>query len=243
MNKQIAMVINLILDESSSMSYQRNQTISAVNEFLQEQKLKSREDVLFSLTKFNTHAKVIHNAVPIEEVPDLTPGTYMPSGGTALYDAIGQSIMAIEARIKDFEKVPAILCVVFTDGDENSSKEFGGPAGLDKIRALITEREEGEDWTFVYLGCAMDAWNQASNMGFSATSSDKYNSADMVGTMKSLSRRTANYSAAVRSGSVQNIRSKGFFSDENEGQQIDMSGDDGACSAEVEEVLDVLKHL
>ena len=232
--QQIEMVINLILDESSSMGCQRQQTISAVNEYVQEQRVKSRKDVLFSLTKFNTDATIVHNAVPIEEVPDLALDTYTPGGMTALYDAIGQSIATIETKIKELDITPGILCVVFTDGHENASKEFGGAAGLTQIRDLIKTREEGDDWTFVFLGCTMDAWDQSANMGFSAGSTQKYDQSNTKGTLKEASARTATYTDAIRSGDkskVRNIRTKGFYSDANApAQQIDMS--DGAESAD-----------
>ncbi len=48
--RNIAMVINLVLDESGSMASQRQTTIDAVNKYIEEQKEKSREDVLFSIS-------------------------------------------------------------------------------------------------------------------------------------------------------------------------------------------------
>ena len=41
--RNIAMVINLVLDESGSMASQRQTTIDAVNKYIEEQKEKSRE--------------------------------------------------------------------------------------------------------------------------------------------------------------------------------------------------------
>lgn len=235
MSKHVAMVINLILDESGSMGYQRATVIKAVNKYLKEQKEKSREDVLFSLTKFTTSATIVHNAVPIEDVPDLSLESYNPLGGTALYDAIGETIIAIENQIEplhDKKMTPSILCVVFTDGQENSSTEYGGVEGLAKIKKMIQEREKGEDWTFVFLGSSPDAWKQAVSMGFSQANTMKYSNSNYAGTMETVSCKTAQYGDAVRGGSVKELRAKGFFSD-SIAQQIDM-GDGSEAEAEAE---------
>ena len=59
---------------------------------------------------------------------------------TALYDAIGMSVKRADARV-DFQVKRGdaeALVVVFTDGGENSSREFSGHSIQDQV---ITERE------------------------------------------------------------------------------------------------------
>src|SRR4051812_36837983 len=76
----------LVLDESGSMNQIRNDTISAVNSFIEEQKGISK--ARFSLVKFGTSSSLVFNRVPIEKAPRLSNATYRPDGMTALFDGI-----------------------------------------------------------------------------------------------------------------------------------------------------------
>lgn len=55
-----------------------------------------------------------------------------------------------------------VLCVIVTDGLENSSREVS----RDQLAAMISEREQ-RGWTFIYLGANQDAWGTADTTGFS----------------------------------------------------------------------------
>lgn len=59
-----------------------------------------------------------------------------------------------------------VLCVVVTDGEENSSKE----TTAEHLRNMTTERE-ADGWTFIYLGANQDAWSEGRAMGYSGTAS------------------------------------------------------------------------
>ena len=69
--------------------------------------------------------------------------------------------MADVAQV-DGEVLGKVLCVILTDGYENSSQETT-PAGL---AAMIAEREK-RGWTFIYLGANQDAWATGQATGFS----------------------------------------------------------------------------
>ena len=60
--------------------------------------------------------------------------------------------------------------VVVTDGDENSSREFG----RDAVRALVTQQKEQYAWDFVSLGANQDAVFAGQRLGFDADSSMTY---------------------------------------------------------------------
>lgn len=55
-----------------------------------------------------------------------------------------------------------VLCVVLTDGLENSSREVSPEA----LRAMIADREK-RGWTFIYLGANQDAWSEGASIGYS----------------------------------------------------------------------------
>jgi len=69
------------------------------------------------------------------------------TGGTALNDAIGNTINAIKSKLKESEKV---IFKIFTDGQENSSYEFT----YNQIAKLM--QNCGKDWTFTFVGTSYD---------------------------------------------------------------------------------------
>lgn len=113
-------LIIVILDESGSMETKKSDVIGGFNGFLDEQRQIKEDEATFFLVKFNTITNVVHNGVPINDVPPLSTKSYMPGGGTALYDAIAEGVRIGEKGKKNDER---IICVIMTDGEENSSKE------------------------------------------------------------------------------------------------------------------------
>jgi len=57
------------------------------------------------------------------------------------------------------------VIVTITDGEENSSREFTG----DTIKALV-EAREADGWTFVFLSAALDAYANATAIGYDTRS-------------------------------------------------------------------------
>lgn len=144
-------LVAFLLDRSGSMASCQQETISGFNGYLDGLK----GDMKFTLTQFDSQGiDIIHDAVPIKEVKKLTSSTYVPRGGTPLYDAIGKTVRATEEKAKGHN----VLFVTLTDGEENSSSEWN----KDTIQKLIKEME-GKGWTFAHIGVGMD--------GFSATQS------------------------------------------------------------------------
>ena len=106
---------------------------------------------------------------PLEAVSDLDHRSYRPGGMTALYDAIGHTVLQTETRLdgenRGGEKV---LVVVMTDGLENSSTDYDAHG----IAELVRSYGERPNWTFVYLGAGHDTIEEtrdaASGMGYKA---------------------------------------------------------------------------
>ena len=142
---------------------------------------------------------------PVASVPALTVGNYRPSGGTNLYDAIGETITTIDAQLADKATVPNILVVIFTDGEENSSREYN----LDSIRTMIKDREE-QGWTFVYMGANQDAWQVGASFGLAKGQTMTYSMDALDSSVRTLaestisyrSARTEAYAASLCSGSL-----------------------------------------
>ena len=113
-----------ILDRSGSMGGLEADTIGGFNSLVEKQKREPGE-VLVSTVLFDNEIQVLHDRVPLEQVPPMTERDYFVRGCTALLDAVGGAIRHIGnihkyARAED---VPEhTLVVITTDGMEKSRK-------------------------------------------------------------------------------------------------------------------------
>ena len=80
-----------ILDRSGSMSGLEADTIGGFNSMIAQQKKEAGEAVV-STVLFANDSTVIHDRLPLSEVPPLTEKEYFTCGCTALLDAVGGAI-------------------------------------------------------------------------------------------------------------------------------------------------------
>ena len=83
-----------ILDRSGSMSGLETDTIGGFNSMIAKQK-KETGDALVSTVLFDNESVVIHDRLPLEDVPPMTEKEYFARGCTALLDAVGGAIYHI----------------------------------------------------------------------------------------------------------------------------------------------------
>lgn len=144
----------LIIDESGSMSPRREETIREFNRYLD----KLRGDGLpyfLTVTTFDTNTHTLLRDMPIREVGNLERSEYDPEGWTALHDAVVETLRSVRSRSNN-------ICVVITDGEENSSRNYG----LTDVRNAIDDKKRAGNWEFVFLGSGPDSWRTGRNMGF-----------------------------------------------------------------------------
>jgi uncharacterized protein YegL len=167
----------LILDRSSSMSSVRDVTISGFNENLQSlQSNKPDNDVeeKVCLVTFAYDVRCDVWKKPSDSVEALNTKSYVPDGGTALYDAIGTTVTRLNDEIRDEIKSQDanVIVTIFTDGDENSSKEWKDYTKVSKLRA---ELEATRMWTFTFIGCSEEQLRKTTaQLGFSAANTMRY---------------------------------------------------------------------
>ncbi len=192
--------ITVVLDRSGSMSSIREDTMGGFNTFLKEQK-EAEGETKFTLTQFDDRYEIVHDGLPVSDVPELTNKTFVPRGSTALLDAMGRTINTVGSRLdalEESEKPEKVIFVVITDGHENSSRGFA----RSEVFEMVKHQTDTYNWEFIYLGANQDAIAAGHNMGFSTRNSMSY-SADSVGvdnTYKSLGRvvRTCRSGQAMR---------------------------------------------
>ena len=125
-------LVNVILDKSGSMSTKVQDVIGGFNLYLDELAKEQAVDYGFSLTLFDTVVEMKYKGVPLASAAKLDSSSYRPSGNTALFDAVGNSVQTVSTD--GFDK---IITVIMTDGEENSSREWT----LHAIRELIKNKE------------------------------------------------------------------------------------------------------
>jgi len=184
-----------ILDRSGSMSYLVNDAIGGFNTFLKEQKAISGEAEM-TIALFDDKYDVLANGENIQEIEPLNAKTYVPRGMTALYDAIGKTINEAGTRFSampESERPNKVICVILTDGEENSSHEFT----REKIFEMTKVQQEKYNWEFIYLGSNQDAMAVGGSIGVNVNNCVNY-AASGIGTAdaySTTSRCVASYRA------------------------------------------------
>lgn len=161
------MELVFVLDESGSMDTLAEDTIGGFNSMIAQQR-EEGADALVSTVLFSTDMKIIHDRVPLGDVPKLTRREYRPGGCTALLDAVGgtiQHISRVHRHAREDDRPDGTLVVITTDGLENASSRYS----YEDVRRLISERKERQGWEFLFLGANIDAAREAGRMGIEPT--------------------------------------------------------------------------
>ena len=182
-------LVGVVLDRSGSMSSILNDTIGGFNSFVEDQREKNMDQV-YVITQFDTEYEVRQDSVELDDVEVLSKKNFVPRGGTALLDAMGQTIATMDAAMANDKSIQQALLVVLTDGEENSSKEFT----RDQVFALISEREK-TNWEFAFLGAGQDAIGQGHKLGIVNSMQFANNGLGAQSAFNNISRSTECYSA------------------------------------------------
>ena len=161
-----------LLDRSGSMETCRQDTIDGFNAFIESQK---QFGGTMTLCLFDDKFETVYDKTPIDEVPVLTEETFVPRGGTALHDAMGQ---VLKMNLSDDAMV-----IILTDGEENSSRTY--------TSAHVKDLVNLKSWKFVYLGANQDAVLAATNLGIKT--SLEYDPARTPEVFRGLSQAVSNY--------------------------------------------------
>lgn len=193
-------LISFIQDRSGSMQSVWEETLNGFKVYVSDlQKDQAKDDqveYLFSLTTFDTEIDTPYIGEKIGNVKNDKLKEFGPRGGTALYDAVGKTLQAIDDDKKlTFDKA---IVVIVTDGQENSSREWS----KDALHAAIDERIKRGNWTFTYLGTQPETWANASSLGMGVGASATYTAANAAATYATMSTATANMARSAMGQSM-----------------------------------------
>jgi hypothetical protein len=122
---------------------------------------------------FDNETEVVHDRVPLSQVPKLDEKTYYVRGCTALLDAVGGAVHHIGnihkyARPED--RPERTLFVITTDGMENASRRYTKA----EVKAMVERQKALYGWEFLFLGANIDAISAAEGIGIRRDRAVKY---------------------------------------------------------------------
>lgn len=161
-------VFNLIiLDESGSMYHAKEATIAGCNNALdicrsQQEKYNDKQRSFVSIYSFHsgsdTPSRYICKNADVLSTKNITKEDYQPDGCTPMLDAIGSTLIDLEAVASTHEDATAIVTII-TDGMENDSKDYS----WEQISTMISKFKE-LGWTFNFIGANIDVQKVSKQM-------------------------------------------------------------------------------
>ena len=149
----------------------REATLDGLNQYLAEQ--RDKPDFHLTLLQFDNDAMDLDITETFKDIlapdtPTLTLDDYEPRGSTPLYPAIVYGIAELERQSNPGDK---IVMVIQTDGQNTSNDP---EITLESTKLAIKAREDKGNWTFVFLGADVAAWDSGSAIGFKTGSTLNY---------------------------------------------------------------------
>ena len=128
--------VSFLIDRSGSMQGLVEDVVGGFNAFLSTQKSETG-DCTMTLVQFDSQNpfEVVHDAAPINQVPDLTRDRYQPRGATPLLDALGDLVTSVDRRLAGLGTPEDQIVVVFSDGFENASTRWTRSTLFEAIEA------------------------------------------------------------------------------------------------------------
>ncbi len=151
-----------VLDRSGSMGHLTGDTIGAYNSYLDEQKNFDGQTRITTVL-FDDKYELLFNGEKIENAY-LDHEKYFVRGMTALYDALGKTIIDVGARLSgtpESQRPEKVIFIITTDGYENASKEFTRR----KVKEMIEHQQSKYSWEFLFFGANIDSAETADSIG------------------------------------------------------------------------------
>ena len=197
-------IYHFIIDKSGSMQGSEAQTIAGFNTNLktvQDLEIEFKEqEYAVSLTFFNEQVSPVIKNAKSSTLNPLTTMSYMPSGSTALLDAIGKSIYDIKSVYgPEIEQdLASVVLIIITDGQENASRFYT----YHDIARMIKELDATERWTFSFLGADLDAIHTSRMLNIRNENVMSFSKENYTGMMDNVSDSILEYSKAKASGTT-----------------------------------------
>jgi uncharacterized protein YegL len=186
----------IVLDKSGSMSSVKGPTISGFNETVANIRQLASKDPsqthTVTLVTFSDENQNVCWRESLASLKELNDQDYMPSGYTALCDAMGRTMYRMQEELaadnKDNDDVINVLLTVITDGEENRSKQYSA-SDISKMNEEF-KKSSKILWTVTYIGANQDVMEVAKKYNISVSNVASYASTG-VGTKSAFSGLSA----------------------------------------------------
>jgi hypothetical protein len=158
-----------IQDRSGSMAPLHRDVVGGYNTFLAEQRAVPGE-ARITCVQFNDEVRTLYQALPLSEVKDMGAADYLPTGSTALLDAIGSTLTAQAERIAAEGWAELVIVHINTDGEENASHQYT----LEQVKTMITHAQDKGGWVFLFQAANQDAFAAGGKYGISAATTSNF---------------------------------------------------------------------
>lgn len=171
-NKNLDVVF--ILDKSGSMSGSVEDTIGGYNTYLSQNK---NEYTKITTVLFDSDYQLLNFREDSRNVKNLRNNDYIPSGCTALYDAIGKTVNKL-----DKEKITnKVLFIITTDGLENASFKYNK-------KDIVSIIKKHPNYKFIYLGADIDSYKEGEKLGISKENTANFSKSKMENVFRSMTK-------------------------------------------------------
>lgn len=170
-----------ILDMSGSMAHLAKDTIGGYNSMIEQQKKLNSEKpgakANVTTVLFDDRYILLHDRANLDEMKEMTSAEYVPTGMTAMLDAIGKTVVSVGqklAAMPEDERPGLVSVTIITDGYENASKEYTWNA----IRNMIKEQKEKYSWLFSFVGANIDVDKTVYDLGIDRSFAASYTASE-----------------------------------------------------------------
>jgi len=136
-----------VLGKSAGMDQEA--MIAGFNALVDDQK-KVDDESCYTLVFFNDTVKVSADGKSLKDIRKYNSKTYVPKGGSALYDAIGTALDTVGARLSDTDESerPSQVCVIIMGEDDDKSVSYNKSA----VEEMVKVQKYTYKWDFVFYG-------------------------------------------------------------------------------------------
>lgn len=149
-------LVTLVVDISGSVSGFQDALLQSIKESVKSCGYSPRaNNLLVRVVYFGSTVKEVHGFKELQQINTDTDYVFVPSGMTALFDAVVDAVEATrdygEMLFKNDFDVNAII-IVATDGEDNNSKRGNTVATVQKAIKTVTEKEQVESLITLLVG-------------------------------------------------------------------------------------------
>lgn len=199
-------LITSLYDNSGSIGYSKLKpsVINGQNAMLNALKsTNNKDDIMIAQWLFNDRIELLHSYVGIDDAVELDNANYLSGGATSLYDVLADAMtsnFAYAQRLKSSGTPVQNVIIVFTDGEDTSSKKIAGD-----IKTISHDLLKTEQYILAYAGVGNDNHKLiAESIGFPSVIKTGTSEKDIRKIFRMMSESIINVSKSVINPNMQN---------------------------------------